>query len=72
MYNQKNCASFLLKNFNKITVIVHFNYFWNFRVFLARQPQGVLLDRVPPFKPCGNAFFLSCCVSRSRQGRAKF
>jgi hypothetical protein len=40
--------------------------------FLARQSQGVLLDRVPPFKPSANAFFfLSCCVSRSRQGRAE-
>jgi hypothetical protein len=53
------------------SVIVHFNYFWNFRVFLARQPQGVLLDHVPPFKPCANAFFsLLLCfkvASRSRQ-----
>jgi hypothetical protein len=39
---------------NETSVIVHFNYFW---FFLARQPQGVLLDRVPPFKPCANAFF---------------
>jgi hypothetical protein len=26
-----------------------------FAFFLARQPQGVLLDRFPPFKPCANA-----------------
>jgi hypothetical protein len=26
--------------------------------FLARQPQGVLLDRFPPFKPCANEFSL--------------
>jgi hypothetical protein len=42
----------------EILVIVHFNYFWNFRVFLARQLQGVLLDRFPPFKPCANEFSL--------------
>jgi hypothetical protein len=47
-----------------------FNYFWNFRDFLAKHHQGVLLDRFPSFKPCANAFFfLFCCVSRSRQGR---
>jgi hypothetical protein len=39
-------------------VIVHFNYFWIFEFFLARQPQGVLLDRFPPFKPCANEFSL--------------
>jgi hypothetical protein len=41
----------------KVLVIVHFNYFWNVRVFLARQAQDVLLDRFPPFKPCANGFF---------------
>jgi hypothetical protein len=25
-----------------------------FALFLARQPQGVLLDRFPAFKPCAN------------------
>jgi hypothetical protein len=40
----------------RFKVIVHFNYIWNFRFFLARHPQGVL-DRFPPFKPCANAFF---------------
>jgi hypothetical protein len=49
-------------------VIVHFNYFWNFAFFLAKQPQGVLLDHVPPFKPCANAFFFSLVVF---QGRVK-
>jgi hypothetical protein len=39
-----------------------------FAFFLARQPQGVLLDRVPPFKPCANAFFFSLVVF---QGRVK-
>jgi hypothetical protein len=29
-----------------------------FAFFLARQPQGVLLDRFPPFKPCANEFSL--------------
>jgi hypothetical protein len=42
----------------KCVVIVHFNYFWNFRVFLARQPQGVIPDRFPPFIPCANEFSL--------------
>jgi hypothetical protein len=28
-----------------------------FAFFLARHPQGVLLDRVPPFKPCANENF---------------
>jgi hypothetical protein len=42
-----------------------------FAFFLARQPQGVFLDRFPPLKPCANAFFfLSWCASRSRQSRA--
>jgi hypothetical protein len=41
----------------KIEVIVHFNYFWNFRVFLATQPQDVLLHRFPPVKPCANENF---------------
>jgi hypothetical protein len=41
-----------------MTVIVHFNYFWNFPVFfLARQPQGVFLHRFPPLKPCANENF---------------
>jgi hypothetical protein len=39
-----------------------------FAFFLARQPQGVFLDRVPPFKPCANAFFFSLVVF---QGRVK-
>jgi hypothetical protein len=29
-----------------------------FPFFLARQPQGVLLDRFPPLKPCANEFSL--------------
>jgi hypothetical protein len=29
-----------------------------FAFFLARQPQGVLLDRFPPLKPCVNEFSL--------------
>jgi hypothetical protein len=29
-----------------------------FAFFLARQPQVVLLDRFPPFKPCANEFSL--------------
>jgi hypothetical protein len=28
-----------------------------FPFFLARQPQGVLLDRFPPLKPCANENF---------------
>jgi hypothetical protein len=56
----KNCLVIV------VVVIVHFNYFWNFRVF-----SGVLLDRVLLFKPCANAFFsLLLCfkvASRSRQ-----
>jgi hypothetical protein len=47
-------------------VIVHFNYFWNFRVFLAIHRQGVLLDRFPPFKPYANAFFFSLVVFQGR------
>jgi hypothetical protein len=39
-----------------------------FAFFLAKQPQGVLLDHVPPFKPCANAFFFSLVVF---QGRVK-
>jgi hypothetical protein len=64
----------MLKSKDQVTlrkkkVIVHFNYFWNFRVFLARQPQGVLLDRFPPFKPCANEFSLpfsytKACLTR--------
>jgi hypothetical protein len=27
-----------------------------FAFFLARQPQGVLLHRFPPLKPCANEF----------------
>jgi hypothetical protein len=38
-------------------VIVHFNYFWNFHVFLARQPQDLLLHRFPPVKPCATENF---------------
>jgi hypothetical protein len=37
-------------------------------ILLARQSQGVLLDRFPPFKPCANAFFFSLVVF---QGRVK-
>jgi hypothetical protein len=29
-----------------------------FAFFLARQPQGVLLHRSPPLKPCANEFSL--------------
>jgi hypothetical protein len=29
-----------------------------FLFFLATQPQGVLLHRFPPLKPCANAFSL--------------
>jgi hypothetical protein len=29
-----------------------------FAFFLARQPQGVLLHRFPPLKPCANEFSL--------------
>jgi hypothetical protein len=29
-----------------------------FAFFLARQPQGVLLYRFPPLKPCANEFSL--------------
>jgi hypothetical protein len=29
-----------------------------FPFFLARQPQGVLLHRFPPLKPCANEFSL--------------
>jgi hypothetical protein len=55
------CTIFYLRatRIKKILVIVHFNYFWSFPVFLGRQPQGVLLDRFPPFKPCANEFSLS-------------
>jgi hypothetical protein len=44
-------------NLVKAMVIVHFNYFWNFAFFLARQPQDVLLHRFPPVKPCANENF---------------
>jgi hypothetical protein len=51
----------------QMSVIVHFNYFWNYRgFFLARQPQDVLLDRFPAFKPCANAFFFSPVVFQGR------
>jgi hypothetical protein len=46
-------------NLKEESVIVYFTYFWNFPVFfLARQPQGVLLHRFPPLKPCANEFSL--------------
>jgi hypothetical protein len=56
------------KNLRKVTVLnalyVNFGSLFTlttsgiFAFFLARQPQGVLLDRFPPFKPCANEFFL--------------
>jgi hypothetical protein len=55
-----------MKYLKIIEVVVHFNYFWNFRVFSGQQPQDVLLDRFPPFKPCANAFFLSLVVFQGR------
>jgi hypothetical protein len=37
-----------------------------FVFFLAKHPQGVPLDRFPPFKPCANAFFFSLVVFQGR------
>jgi hypothetical protein len=61
-----------IQNVQDYLVIVHFNYFWNFRVF-----SGLTVSGRPP-RSCPHhsnlvqmPFFLSCCVSRSRQGRAK-
>jgi hypothetical protein len=55
---KKKCTVLYTYLLLDISVIVHFNYFWNFRVFSGRQPEGALLDRFPPFKPCANEFSL--------------
>jgi hypothetical protein len=58
----------ILVAIDKKMVIVHFNYFRNFRASSGQTASG----RPPKPRPtiqtlCKCLFFLSCCVSRSRQ-----
>jgi hypothetical protein len=54
------CKSNYQKNTNQLSIWSLFTLTTSgiFQFFLARQPQGVLLHRFPPLKPCANEFSL--------------